>query len=99
TQGQRFAGHSLSMMPMTPHGDITHGNTEEQLLHNFFPLLRSQPYSLFGGAACAKRTARMARRLTRSGYHTGEIHGRGIRNKTSGSRSDNGQRTVAQSTA
>src|SRR5689334_5434674 len=100
--GMRFAGHSLfdaTSAGWTHNTRAFRGPSFLNFLKFKFYVLRPAPYPLFGGVTRAKRTARIASPLTKSGNHTGEIHGRGIRNKTSGSRSESGQRTVAQSTA
>ncbi len=54
---------------------------------------------VFAGVTRESRTAASARALTKSGNHTGESQGTGIRNSTSGSLSERGHLTVAQSAA
>jgi hypothetical protein len=51
----------------------------------------------FVAATLVSRTAATARPLTMRGNHTGDNHGTGIRNSTSGSLSETGHLTVAQS--
>src|SRR5229473_4374562 len=60
---------------------------------------RAEYDQAFVGVTRESRTAESARVLTRSGNHTGESHGTGIKNNTSGSLSERGHRTVAQSAA
>src|SRR5262249_48277500 len=95
-----FARHCSSLMPAAlDRQNITYMKgrrgfrwSRDVPAHSLFCLIRSLEER-------ANRTAATASTLTRRGNHTGEVHGRGIRNRTSGSRKDSGQRTVAQSAA
>src|SRR5207247_431111 len=88
-----FAAHSISLMQRE---QSCVARISAAVVNDVFVPPADQ---LFGGDTRAKRTAAMPRALTRRGNHTGESHGTGIKNSTSGSLTERGQRTVAQRAA